>query len=118
MTAVTQLHPVTFEDFWRACPRRVGKYLAMKKWAELTSLEGLHTKVVDPDTGDREDVHYPQQNPAFLIAAMKEYRDTQIENYSNQLTVDIEAGKCKLIDGGKFTLHPATWLNKGRWADD
>ena len=108
--------PATFEDFWRVCPKKVGKLLALRKWDAVISATGLETKIFDETTEEYfEDVL--KVTALELIFAMAEYRKTQIENYANTPFVDIDAGKYKLKDDGKFTLHPATFINKGRFLD-
>ena len=95
----------TFEDFWKECPKKVGKPLALAKWKAITN-GGLRTRTKDPDSGTFVEIDL-QADPATLIEAMKRYRRSQIDRETY-----------KLKDDGRFTLHPATWLNKGRWEDE
>lgn len=96
-----------FEAFWAVCPKKVGKMIARIKFEAIISDAGLRTRVKDNAT-DRyiEDVHL-KAAPEQLIEAMKAYARTQYD-------VD---NRYELRDGGRYTLHPATWLNKGRWLD-
>ena len=98
--------PVTFEDFWQNCPKRCDKALARLKWDAITGPNGLHTRMLDRDSGQYVEIEL-RATPEEILAGMKKYRDTQIDRNT-----------WKLKDGGKFTCHPATWLNRGRWMDE
>ena len=94
-----------FDEFWSVFPKRVGKPLAKAKWDAVTSVEGLTTKTLDRDSGQLVTIHV-QASAEELIEAAKRYAKSQI------------GPDYKLKDGGRFTLHPATWINAGRFMDD
>ena len=95
--------PATFETFWKWFPKKVGKPLAMTKWKAITN-GGLTTRTMDRDSGQFVEIEL-SATPEELIEGAKRYRREQTgEDY-------------KLKDGGKYTCHPATWLNQGRWMD-
>ena len=95
----------TFDDFWAVCIKKVGKPLTRAKWEAITN-GGLTTRTLDRDSGTYVEIEL-SATPAELIAGMRRYRDKQIERKTYRLR-----------DDGKFVLHPATWLNQGRWLDD
>lgn len=103
--------PDLFDDFWSACPKRAGKPLARAKFLAITSPDGLRTQMLDRDSNTYVALEL-KGTADELIAAMKRYRDTQIVPSTRW------ERKPLLKDGGKYTLHPATWLNRGRWQDD
>lgn len=94
-----------FEDFWKRYPRRVGKPLARAKWDAITG-DGLQTRTLDKDSGQYVTIEL-KATPEELIAGADRYRKSQIDPQT-----------FKLRDNGKFTCHPATWLNQGRWLDE
>lgn len=94
-----------FEAFWKAYPRRVGKPLAKAKFAQIVN-GGLKTRTLDKDSGQYVEIELTA-TPDELIAGAKRYYDTQLDRNTFSLK-----------DGGKFTCHPATWLNQGRWLDE
>lgn len=94
-----------FDEFWKHFPKRVGKPLARAKWNAITG-PGLKTKTLDRDSGGYVEIEL-QATPEELIEGAKRYRSTQIDRQ----TYDLK-------DGGKFTCHPSTWLNQGRWMDE
>lgn len=106
MTNVLQMPKLaTFDDFWRAFPKRVGKPLAKAKWDAITG-EGLKTRTLDRDSGGYVDIEL-RAKPEEIIEGARRYAQTQIDKQTY-----------KLKEGGRFTLHPATFLNQGRWQDD
>lgn len=106
---VVKLNPqATFEDFWKACPRKVGKPLTQAKWNAITN-GGLKTKTLDRDSGEYVEI-FVQATPEELVAAMKRY-DKSLRSYKH----DGDYGSLK--DDERFIPHPATWLNQGRWMD-
>lgn len=68
----------SFEEFWAAYPRRVGRAAAEKAWTKALR----------------------SADAAAIVAGAVRYASER--------------------KGGdpKFTAHPTTWLNAGRWADD
>jgi hypothetical protein len=96
--------PATFDEFWKAYPKRVGKPLAKAKWDAITN-GGLRTRTLDKDSGQYVAIEL-KADAAELIEAAKRYRDTQMDKNTYRLK-----------DDGRFTLHPASWLNQGRWED-
>ncbi len=94
-----------FGEFWGLYPRKVGKPLARAKWDAITN-GGLHTRTLDKDSGTYVEIVL-QASPEELLAGAKRYRDAQIDRATY-----------KLKDNGRFILHPATWLNQGRWEDE
>lgn len=113
MTAVlTNVVPITqpdqFEAFWAACPKKVDKALTRAKFTAITSAQGLKTRTLDRDSGMFIEVHL-KATADELIKAMWEYKSSQI------VPTTINDRTPLLIEGGKFTMHPATWLNRGRW---
>ena len=108
MGNVTELKTQTvadFEAFWKECPKRVDKALAKAKWDKITG-EGLKTRMLDRDSGMFVEIEL-KATPEELIAGMKRYYRTQFDRATY-----------KIRDDGKYTMHPATWLNRGRWMDD
>ena len=97
--------PDPFEAFWRICPKKVGKPLAMAKFSQITSSAGYRTRTLDRDSGTYVEIVL-QATAQELIDAMRAYGKSQIDLQ----TYDLK-------DGGRYTLHPATWLNQGRWMD-
>lgn len=95
----------TFDDFWMKCPKRVGKPLAKAKWDAITG-DGLITRTLDKDSGTYVTIEL-RATPEELVEGMRRYRKTQIDPQTFGLR-----------DNGKYTCHPATWLNQGRWLDD
>jgi hypothetical protein len=107
MTNVVKL-PVNgyaFDEFWEQCPRKAGRALTRKKWEEIISEKGLQTHTLCRDSGKYVSIHL-QATPQELIEGMKRYRKSQYD-----------PNTYKLKDNGQYTLHPATWLNQGRWED-
>ena|SRR3990167_641063 len=95
----------TFEDFWKACPKRVDKALTKARFDALTT-KGLSTKIRDRETGELVDVRYEPVPAERLIKAMQDYAHSQ----TDFKTYDLK-------DGGKYTCTPPVWLNRGRWMD-
>ena len=67
-----------FDEFWQACPRRVGKEAARKAYEKAARSTSRET----------------------LMAGIRRYAASR-------------AGQDE-----QYTVHPATWLNQGRWADE
>lgn len=91
-----------FDEFWKASPIKKEKPLTRQKFMALVSPEGLTTKIKDRETGELIEIHYEQQDPYVLVEQMKAY-------YRRQLDKDYKISP--------YTVHPATWLNRGRWQD-
>lgn len=94
-----------FEEFWRWCPKKVGKPLAKSKWDAITG-EGLKTRTLDRDSGTYIEIEL-RATPEEIIAGTKRYYER------NKKTCGFG-----FKDDGKFLLHPATFLNQGRWLDE
>ena len=94
-----------FEEFWKAYPRRCSKMLAKAKWDKITN-GGMTTHIKDHDSGEMVEI-FLQATADEIIAGAKRYYETQIDKKT-----------WKLKDDGKYTCHPATWLNRGRWLDE
>ena len=92
-----------FAAFWAQCPLKVGKLLSEAKFRAITSENGLNTRILDKTTGQYIQVHL-KATAAELTAAMRAYRKAQ----TDPVTYDTKP----------YTLHPATWLNSGRWLDE
>ena len=101
----TEAEPATFEDFWKVYPRRVGRPLAQAKWDAITN-GGLATKTLDRDSGSYVSITL-QADPHEIIEGARRYAKSQRD-----------PDTYKLRDNGRFTCHPATWLNQGRWMDE
>ena len=93
-----------FEEFWRACPKKVGKALARAKFIEIVT-NGLRTRTLDRDSGAYVELTH-KADPLEIIAGMRRYRQSQI------------GADFGFKDDGRFLLHPATWLNRGGWEDE
>ena len=110
MTNVTQLHTATatFDDFWEACPycRRIGKVKARAKWDAITG-DGLKTRTLDRDSGQYMDIEL-KAAPETIIAGMKAYDRSLRKEGIGSWDYAVEP---------RFILHPATFLNQGRWED-
>ena len=102
---------LTFDDFWKECPKKEKKAIAQAKWAAITSEHGLATRTLDRDSGMYIDLTL-KATPEELVKAMKAYRQTQIAPM-----IGYETPRYFLKDDGKYTLYPSTWLNQGRWMD-
>lgn len=94
----------TFNDFWKAYPKRVGRPLAEAKWNAITG-DGLKTRTLDRDSNTYVEIEL-KATPEEIIAGAKAYAASQIDRNTYRLK-----------DDGKFTLQPATFLNQGRWMD-
>jgi hypothetical protein len=75
----SEQEPERFSEFWAACPLKVDKKPTMKAYRET-----IQKRLATPDE---------------LIAAMKDYAQTQ----------DVKRG---------FIKHPHRWLRDGRWTDE
>lgn len=94
-----------FEEFWSVYPKKAGKALAHAKWDAIVGPTGHRTRTLDRDSGMW--VHLTlSATPGEIIEGAKRYRDSQIDRQTYKLKED-----------GKYTCHPATWLNQGRWMD-
>lgn len=103
--AMTRAATATFDEFWRTYPRKIGKPLARAKWDAITN-GGLQTRTLDKDSGQYVEINL-QATPEELIEGARRYAKSQIDPQT-----------FKVKDGGKFILHPATFLNQGRWLDE
>jgi len=106
--AATDADP--FEVFWDVCAKKVEKALARAKFTAIVSPQGLVTRIFDRDSNSYVEVTL-HATADELIRGMKAYRETQIVPSTRWDKVP------KLKDEGRYTLHPATWLNRGRWQD-
>jgi len=97
----------SFEDFWKAYPRRVGKPLARAKWQAITG-PGLKTRTLDRDSNTYIDIEL-HATPQELVEGARKYYQ------ANRLT---GVGAYGFKEEGKYLCHPATWLNQGRWLDE
>lgn len=104
-TLLQMPEPATFATFWKIFPKRVGRPLAEAKFNAITN-GGLRTRTLDKDSGQYVTIEL-HAKPEELIAAAKRYRDSQIDRNTY-----------KLKDDGRYTLHPSSWLNQGRWLDE
>lgn len=93
-----------FEAFWQACPKKVGKPLARAKWREIVG-HGLRTRTMDKDSGMYVDIDL-QATPDELLAGMKRYARSLIRVENDKYVIE-----------KRYVVHPATWLNQGRWED-
>lgn len=105
LKVVTSAEVVTFEDFWKVYPKRVGKPAAKAKWDAITS-GGLKTRTLDRDSGTFIAIEL-MATPEELVAGAERYARTQIDPVTSRVR-----------EGGRFTAHPVTWLNQGRWMDE
>ncbi len=87
---------MTFDDFWQAYPRKVGKAMARAKFLAVTS-QGLSVVARDRD-GNRIDLTH-QEAAEALVEAAKAYRLDCLDTEE------------------RYIAHPTTWLNQGRWED-
>lgn len=78
-----------FEEFWIACPRKVGKGNAWKAWPKAKKQAVSSPKKIE------------DESPAeFLTRRMRDYAASVADK-------DLQ-----------FVRHPATWLNGGNWDDE
>lgn len=109
MTSVVQIRPEQatddFATFWQNYPRKVGKPLARAKFEAIIN-GGLKTRTLDKDSGQYVDIEL-HATAEEIIAGAKRYAKDQVDPVT-----------FRLKDGGKYMLHPATFLNAGRWMDD
>ena len=104
--SVVELKPqASFDDFWAASPKRVGKPLTQAKWDAITSPHGLRTKTLDRDSGGYVEI-FLKATPEELVDGMKRYARNLPRTADYTITVE-----------DRFLVHPATWLNQGRWMD-
>ena len=98
----------TFDEFWLwyPKPRRVGRALAKAKWDAITN-GGLNTRTLDKDSGQYVAIEL-QATPTEIIEGVKRY---------DKLMQDPGAPVGTYKDGGKYVMHPSTWLNRGAWMD-
>ncbi len=94
-----------FSEFWAVYPKKVGKPLAKAKFDAIVK-GGYLTKTLDKDSNTFIDIEL-EASADDIIKAAKKYAAEQIDRNTY-----------KLKDGGKFILHPASWLNKGRFLDE
>jgi hypothetical protein len=102
-----EVDPDTFEAFWRAYPRKVGKPLAEAKWNAITN-GGLRTRTLDKDSNTYVEITL-SATPAEILDAAKRY---------DQRNRKKGIGEFGYVDDGKYICHPATWLNQGRFYDE
>lgn len=97
--------PSGFEDWFAVFPKHVGKAIAKSLWEAITG-PGLETRTLNRDAGTY--IHLTlKATPEELLEGAKRYRERQIDRNTY-----------KLKDDGKYTCHPSTWLNQGRWMDE
>lgn len=99
--------PDSFDAFWRAYPKKVGKPLAQAKWDAITN-GGLRTKTFDRDSNSYVEITL-RATPAEIIEAAKRY---------DQRNRKKGIGEFGYVDDGKYLCHPSTWLNQGRFYDE
>ena len=95
---------ITFDDFWKRYPRKVGKAIARAKWNQITG-PGLKTRTLDRDSGQYVELDL-QATPEEIMAGLKAWWNS----------IPMKADFTKDIDE-QYIPHPATWLNRGRWED-
>ena len=78
-----------FEEFWEACPRRVGKGNAWKAWTPALEAAAQSPKKIAGESVEE-----------FLARRMRDYA---------AFMADKDA---------QFVRHPSTWLNGGNWDDE
>lgn len=93
-----------FNRFWLEYPKKVGKPLARAKFLAIIN-GGIRTRTLDKDSGQFVDIEV-NATAEQLVAGAKRYADAQWDRNT-----------CRMRDGGKYVLHPSTWLNQGRWED-
>lgn len=103
MAEVARLHAATFEDFWAAYPKRVGK--AKTKVLFDMILKGTKTRTLNRDGGDYIVIEHPPCSVVKLVSAAKAYGDQLPRN------ADFS------IKDEQYILHPLTFLNSGRYMD-
>lgn len=94
-----------FNAFWSSYPRKVGKPLARAKWDAITN-GGLRTRTLDRDSGSYVEIEL-RATPDEIIAGARRYAAAQVDRRT-----------FRLKDEGKYVLHPASFLNQGRWEDE
>lgn len=87
-SAKRKTYPATFEAWWNAYPRKVGKLNALR----------AYVRAVKRIAADRD--LQPADAHQGLLAAAQRY------------------GEAVRDKEPQFIAHPATWLNGGRWDDD
>ena len=99
----TQAATATFDDFWQAYPRKIGKPLARAKWEAITG-PGLETRTLDRDSNTYVEITLTA-TPDEILEGAKRYTKSKMD--PNTYKIDT-----------KYVCHPATWLNQGRWEDE
>lgn len=97
-----------FDDFWKAYPfpRRQGKAMAKAKFDQITN-GGMTTRTLDRDSGMYVELTL-QDSPENVIKGVLAYAESHKNTGS---------GAFGYKDGGKFIMHPSTFLNRGAWMD-
>ena len=104
MTAeIVQLAQPTFEDFWEAYPKRVGK--AKTKVLFDMILQGTTTRTLNRDGGDYITIQHEPVSVAKLVSAARAYARELPRNPDFSLKDE------------RYILHPLTFLNSGRYMD-
>lgn len=97
----------SFEAFWRVYPRKVGKPLARAKWDAITN-GGLATRTMDKDSGTYVPITLVAE-PSEILAGAIRYEQRNRKKGT---------GEFGYVDDGRYLLHPATFLNQGRFYDE
>ena len=104
VTMQTQVDADGFAEFWRLAVKKVDRALCQAKWDAITG-EGLHTQMLDRDANQYVSVMLKAE-PREIIEGWRKYRATVIDPHT-----------CKRLIEDRYVVQPATFLNRGRWAD-
>ena len=111
MTNVHNLQPqvepeADFEAFWALVPseRKRGKAMCRALFNQITRPGGRSTRTLMRDSGQYVELHL-EASPREIIDGWRRYIVGQIDKNNG----------FRLRDGGKYTLLPATFLNRGEW---
>lgn len=109
MTSVVQIRPEQatddFATFWQHYPRKVGKLLARALFDSIVN-GGLKTRTLNKDSGQYVEIEL-HATAEEIVAGAKRYAKAQVDPVTFRLKA-----------GGRYMLHPSTFLNSGRWLDE
>jgi hypothetical protein len=86
---ITETRATSFDEFWTIYPRKTSKEAARRSFAKLNT----------------DDIAAVMDGVKFLAHCHRRALDAQPD----------DAGRLRVK---RFTPHPSTWLNAGRWQDD
>jgi hypothetical protein len=80
---------VTFEEFWRAYPRRVAKKDALKAWQQIRP--NLHAKIMSAIAEQRKSEQWRKDGGQFVPYPASWLRG---ERWDDEIATDLSMGEC------------------------